>query len=223
MRLILIISFVLPLSIQAAIPTPGSWLVWFGTQNLNKKLFLHTETQIRFYQPGSDLEQVLLRGGLGLNHSSGKAHALAGFCYVYGETYTIDGAKLSTREYRPFQQAVLKHQQNKLVFIHRLRLEQRFLQGAYSDRMRYFLSVNYLLNHQSFEKNTFYLSAYNEVFIQSHRTSIFDQNRIYGALGWAATKGLRLELGYMSQIFSARAKEQIMLVLFQQMNFYKTP
>lgn len=221
MKNFLILFTILTFKINAAATAPGGWMVWFGSQYLKKNVFLLTEAQYRSFHFPDDLEQVLLRTGVGLEHASGKGHALGGFCYMYGEPYASDGTKSINREYRPFQQAFLRQQQGRWIFFHRFRLEQRFMHGSYSNRLRYFFSMNYLLNKESFEKNALYLSAYNEVFLQTHKASVFDRNRIYSAIGWVPKKGLRLEMGYMSQIFSASSRAQFMLVLFQQMNFYK--
>jgi hypothetical protein len=87
--------------------------------------------------------------------------------------------------------------------------------------LRYFLAINLLLNKPAWEKNCFYLSAYNELFVQSRKPDVFDRNRVYGALGWVPKKGLRIELGYMSQMLKNTSREQVMLVLYQQMKWYK--
>jgi hypothetical protein len=221
MNRLLLLILLLPMYLRASTPGPGTWMVWFGTQYVKKRVLLHTEMQYRTYRFPDNIEQVLARTGIGFDHASGKAHAVAGFCFVYAEPYAADGSRFSLREYRPFQQALFRHSSGRLQFIHRLRLEQRFVSDTYSDRFRYFLSLNYLVNKNTFEKNTFYLSAYNEVFLQSRKASLFDRNRIYGALGWVPKKGLRAELGYMIQMLATGSRQQLMLVLFQQMNFYK--
>ena len=117
----------------AAAPEPGAWGVWFGSQYLKKRLFLHTEAQYRCFQFPSNIEQILLRGGLGYDHASGLGHAMAGFCYVYGEPYTAGGEKIITREYRPFQQIMFRQNLGRFIVFHRLRLEQRFTGSSYSD------------------------------------------------------------------------------------------
>jgi len=199
--------------------SPGAWLAWFGSHYVKKNVFLHTELQYRSFHFPSDIEQVLLRTGLGVDLLSGKGHVLSGFCFVYGEPYAADGTRYISREYRPFQQVFFKHQQGRCIFFHRFRLEQRFNQSSYSNRLRYFFSVNCLINQKSFDKQALYLSVYNELFIQSRKTSVFDRNRIYAGVGWVPIKGLRFEFGYMSQILSSSRRNQFMLLLFQQLNF----
>ena len=43
----------------------GNWLIYIGSKQLNTKWNLHHEIQYRNYNAGGDLEQLLLRTGLG--------------------------------------------------------------------------------------------------------------------------------------------------------------
>ena len=43
---------------------------------------------------------------------------------------------------------------------------------------------------------------------------MFDRDRIYGALGYKISKGVKLELGYMSQVFESSSRDQINIATF---------
>ncbi|MGY8944471.1 MAG: DUF2490 domain-containing protein, partial [Flavobacteriales bacterium] len=58
------------------------------------------------------------------------------------------------------------------------------------------------------EKNNYYFSAYNEVFINT-KSTLYDRNRLYGGVGYNINKGLRLELGYMNQFFKNGNRDQL--------------
>ena len=83
---------------------------------------------------------------------------------------------------------------------HRYRFEQRFVEDDFKLRFRYFLSLQIPLSNKKSVDNTYYLSAYNEIFLNT-KTSIFDRNRLYGGLGYHVTKNMRFEVGYMNQFF----------------------
>lgn len=69
-------------------------------------------------------------------------------------------------------------------------------------RMRYFVRATLPLNHKTLEKNTFYLVAWNELFVafgkNTSNDKIWDQNRTFCLLGYKPNweRPVRFELGY---------------------------
>ncbi len=57
-------------------------------------------------------------------------------------------------------------------------------------------------------KGTLYASAYNEIFLNAQGAT-FDRNRVYGGLGYKINNNIRLELGYMNQLFENGNRDQI--------------
>ena len=45
----------------------GNWFVYFGNQKINSKFNWHNEVQYRNYNFAGDLQQLLLRTGIGYN------------------------------------------------------------------------------------------------------------------------------------------------------------
>ena len=80
-------------------------------------------------------------------------------------------------------------------------------------RFRYFLGLKIPLQNNADGNNPLYLSAYNEIFLNT-KSSIFDRNRMYGGFGYQFSKQLRLELGYMNQFFETSSRDQINLIAF---------
>jgi hypothetical protein len=78
-------------------------------------------------------------------------------------------------------------------------------------RFRYFLSLNIPLNKREITEKTIYLSAYNEIFINTEE-EYFDRNRLYGGLGYVVNKNLKLELAYMNQFLYEGSRDQINIV-----------
>jgi long-subunit fatty acid transport protein len=58
-----------------------------------------------------------------------------------------------------------------------------------------------------------YLSAYNEVFLNTE-SDVFDRNRVYVGLGYQLNKNVRIETGYMSQLFENSSRDQFNLITF---------
>lgn len=184
----------------------GNWLIYIGSKQLSSKWNLHHEIQYRNYNAIGDLEQLLLRTGLGYAVGTG-SNVLLGYGYINSENYTGNGnAQQTVEEHRIFQQFINKHGLGKLSLQHRFRFEQRFVEDDFRTRFRYFLSANYPL-----AASNYYLSVYNELFLNGESTA-FDRNRIYGGLGYKVSKGVKIELGYMSQIFKNSGRDQINII-----------
>jgi len=69
------------------------------------------------------------------------------------------------------------------------------------------------LNAQNLEDKTWYLSSYNELFINT-KNDLFDRNRIYFGTGYKLNKAIKFELGWMNQIFSSGSRDQINMIAF---------
>ena len=80
-------------------------------------------------------------------------------------------------------------------------------------RFRYFLSLNIPLKTNETGISPLYLSAYNEIFLNS-KSSIFDRNRVYGGLGYNLNKNIKIEVGYMNQFFETDSRDQINIITF---------
>lgn len=189
----------------------GNWFMYLGNKKLNSNWNIHNEVQYRNYNVVGDMEQLLLRTGIGFNLSPNNNNILLGYGFIRSENYVSTDQKVGNNEHRIFQQFITRQSFNRVSLQHRYRFEQRFLENNFKLRFRYFISVNVALSKPKIEKNTFYLSAYNEVFIQSKENQ-YDRNRVYAGLGYAKNKDFRIELGYMNQLFNKGSRDQINII-----------
>lgn len=218
------ILFVLGISVNAFAQNSnvGNWLIYFGNQSISKRVNWHNEVQYRNYNAIGDLEQLLLRTGIGYNLTEKNNNILAGYGFIKSQPYhSITNEKLDINEHRLFQQYIYKHRLSRVFLQHRLRAEQRFFDNDFRTRYRYFLALNMPLNKSTIEKNALYVSVYNEVFINGNTNTQYDRNRLFGALGFQFSKSLKIELGVMSQIYAKTNRTQFQIVLFNNLPFYK--
>ncbi|UKM65717.2 DUF2490 domain-containing protein [Flavobacteriaceae bacterium GSB9] len=210
----LVLGLMLPFFSQAQDSTLGNWMIYFGNKKLNQKWNIHHEVQYRNYNAVGDLEQLLLRTGLGYTFNEGKSNVLLGYGYILSENYLGNtNDKVSVNEHRIFQQFISKQSIGSVKLNHRYRFEQRFVEEDFKLRFRYFLGVNIPFCKQIEEPRKFYFSAYNEIFLNTE-TSIFDRNRVYGGIGFRVNSNLRLEAGYMNQFFETSGRDQLNLIAF---------
>ncbi len=208
------IMVLLPILLFSQDSNLGNWLVYIGSKKVNDRWNIHHEVQYRNYNAIGDLEQLLLRTGVGYNLTPGNNNFLLGYGFIRSENYINLDDKEGVDEHRIFQQFITKQKIGKFKVQHRYRFEQRFAADKFKMRYRYFLAVNYPVKLGTEESpREWYLSAYNEIFLNS-KDNVFDRNRLYGGVGCRLNKNTRLELGYMNQFFSGSGRDQINLIGF---------
>lgn len=209
--LLLLVTLTYPVYVQSQESNFGNWLIYIGNKKLNSKWNLHNEVQLRNYNAIGDLEQLLLRTGLGYSFNENKNNILLGYGYITSENYIANtNDKFTVNEHRIFQQFTSKQSIGIVSVNHRYRFEQRFVANDFKMRFRYFLAINVPLSK---EKDKYYFSAYNEIFLNT-KTSIFDRNRVYAGLGYKINKNIRLEAGYMNQFFETTSRDQFNIISF---------
>ncbi len=192
----------------------GNWLLYLGNKKINEKVNWHQEVQYRNYNAIGDLEQLLLRTGIGYNLTDNNNNLLLGYGYILSQNYIgATDEKIAITEHRIYQQFITKQTIGSVAVQHRYRFEQRFVEENFKLRFRYFLALNIPLSNTAMIDRTVYLSAYNEIFLNS-KDNIFDRNRLYGGLGYKLNKTLRVELGYMNQLFNRGSRDQINMIAF---------
>lgn len=210
----LTIALMLPFFALSQDSNLGNWLIYIGNKKLNSKWNIHNEVQYRNYNAIGDLEQLLLRTGIGYNLTENNNNLLLGYGYILSENYIGQSDdKVSVNEHRIFQQFTTNQNIGKLSLSHRYRFEQRFVESDFKMRFRYFLGLKIPLQYKEDGNNPLYVSLYNEIFLNT-KSSIFDRNRVFGGLGYKFSEALRFELGYMNQFFETSGRDQINLIAF---------
>ena len=206
--LVLLSFFCTPLFLGAQESDLGAWYLLFGNKKFADKFNWHHEVQYRNFNIAGDLEQLLLRTGVGYDLAD-NANLLLGYGFIRSENFEDE----VVNEHRIYQQLITKQKFNRFKLQHRYRFEQRFVEGDFRLRFRYFLGVNYSLWKESEGPKEWYLSIYDEVFLNTVQ-NVFDRNRLYGGVGYRINKSLRFEFGYMNQFLANGNRDQLNFVCF---------
>jgi hypothetical protein len=202
----------------------GNWFNYFGNQQINKKWNWWNEIQYRNYNFAGDLQQLLIRTGIGYNLTENNNNILLGYGFIHGETYPAGSQnkddKVGTNEHRIYQQFITRQNFGRVFVQHRYRIEERFRETDFIMRYRYFLSLNVPINSKTMSPKAWYASAYNEIFLNG-TSPVFDRNRVYGAIGYVIDRNLKVELGFMTQIQENGSRPQFQMVFFNNLPLKK--
>ena len=194
--------------------------MYFGDHQVKGPWGVHVEGQWRRHDGVSKPQQLLLRPGVNLDVTR---HLMVTLGYAFVDTHRYGEFPVAFRfpEHRVFQQAILRHLAGRVGFVHRYRLEQRFLgemvpepdggtavaNWRHENRFRYMMRGIVPLRGASIEPGSWYVAGYNEIFVNFGKNvaaNVFDQNRAYAALGYDLGAPGRLELGYLHQLLQQR-------------------
>lgn len=176
---------------------PGSWYVYNGFVNFNPKLELFLETQIRTWEPISNIQNFFFRPYLSYNFTPnfqvglGQEYHLN---WTYGEN---EDNKIKTEEYRMTLQTMLFQKINRVSIQHRFRYEFRFLDQAGNQRTRYRIQLGIPITDKNMQKGVVFTTLGNEFMVDTQKELALSQMRTYAMLGYQLSNTTHVQFGYM--------------------------
>jgi hypothetical protein len=144
----LLLTLIFSITTHAQSSDLGNWLIYFGNKKINSQWNWHHEVQYRNYNAIGDLEQLLLRTGIGYNLTENNNNLLLGYGFIHSQNY-LDNTedKVMVDEHRIFQQFITRQSIARVKVQHRYRFEQRWIEDTdFRLRFRYFLALNIPVN-----------------------------------------------------------------------------
>lgn len=193
----------------------GNWNTLNFQYTFAPKWGVMVELQTRLHQPFHNLNYYEQKGGIYYNINK-NFQVLLGTGH-YG-THDLDNFSDGPiiREARIWQQFIISQYLARLKFEHRFRIEERWLNKNFANRFRYRIQLAVPINHEKIEAKTFFVTAFNEVFLTT-KMPHFMRNRAYIGLGYQINKTFGLQGGLIHQynynLEKAGAKKYIFLNL----------
>ena len=190
-----------------------AWASYSGEHAVAGKWGIHFDAQWRRADLGTEWQQYQLRPGLNYDVSD-RLLLTVGYVYTRAYPYGDFPVEEAFPEHRIYQQAVIRHDAGTLRLQHRIRMEQRFIdypppqpqETTYQNRFRYMLRAEVPITRKPDGSPLWYVPVFDEVLIgiaPNYGSRPFDQNRIFGGIGYAAP-GLNIEVGYLNQFIGQR-------------------
>lgn len=187
------------------------WNGVYTKYRIGEKLFYYGEYHLRTRdQLIKNMAQVYLRFGMSyiVNKNLEITGGIVTPFYWAPPEYSNQDLSFDkiVNQFRFWQQALFILPIGKAKLYHQIRTEQRwrrdYLVGAEFDltyRWRYKIASYIPLNSYKFQSGTFFLSVYNEVFIQTGKTVIrnpFEDNRAFLGMGYIFNESIQVQVGY---------------------------
>ena len=153
--------------------------------------------------------QYFLRVGINYNLKSGNRIS-GGLAYQYNLPYDEVSQPYNWPDYRIWEQYLIRKPTKNGMWIHRFRMEQRWLGRKADpasdgfDEFKFENTFRYLIRRNFTLSKKYYAIIYDEIhlrFLTAEPEKILDQNRLFGGIGinLDENKLWRLEVGYMYQ------------------------
>lgn len=193
----------------------GSWYVLSTDMKFNHNIGLHLDMQLRLSDFITTWQQIFFRPGINY-HLNDKMFFNLSYLYLETFPYGKFPAKSRFPEHAIWESFNLKNQYNKIEWISRYQLEQRFIKtpiaidslnykigdAVYSNRFRILNRLSIPFKENSIIDKSFYFTTFDELFINFGKNvakNLFDQNRFFAGIGYKIPKTGRLEVGYLAQ------------------------
>ena len=193
----------------------GTWNTFNIQYSFAPKWGAMLELQTRINKPFHELNYYEQKGGIYYNINK-NFQVLLGIGH-YG-THDIDNFSDGpiVREARIWQQFIISQYLSRLKFEHRFRIEERWQNRIFANRFRYRIQLAVPINHEKIEAKTFFVTAFNEVFLTT-KMPHFMRNRAYIGMGYQINKTFALQAGLIHQynynLQKAGAKKYLFLNL----------
>jgi hypothetical protein len=195
----------------ATIVLPGdSSLKWGG----------YAESQIRENNVFSNYMYYQYKAGISYDIDKNFTVLVGSGRYNIYDYHDLDLGPINT-ENRLWEQITTTQYLYRLKLEHRYRVEQRWVNGAYRNRFRYRINAFIPLNKTKIEANTYFLSLYDEVFLNNAQPN-FETNRISATAGYQVDKSWIVQVGWLNQYNYAPTqsnnKNNLILMLMYRIN-----
>lgn len=170
----------------------GTWYILASNSKVTDNIDVQAQTQFRFYEIASELQQFKIRVG-GTYQFSDSFKAGLGYAYFINDPSYLTEMPENFNEHRLVVDAHLAQGFKKFKLQHRYRFEQRFLEDREDTAwLRYMLKAVYKYSGK------ITLDAYDEVFFNLQGDNVFAQNWLGAGMSYTFTTLIKARVGFQN-------------------------
>lgn len=187
----------------------GAWYILASNSKLSQRVSVQLQTQLRFFEMLSELQQFKIRTGVTYKAVDGLSLAL-GYAYFRNDFSYLSDDPPAFDEHRIVEDILLNHSVGKVKINHRLRLENRFIvQNGETDIRHWYRQL--IKFSMPFAKQ-WTGDIYNEIWLNLDEP-IFAQNWLGGGVTYTISDLMKTRIGYQRIILEGPDFDRILFQL----------
>jgi hypothetical protein len=193
----------------------GAWYIIATNNTISDKISIQAQTQFRFYELASELQQFKIRLG-GTYRFSEKVSAALGYGYFRNDPSYMLEMPENFDEHRLVTDVNFFGSLGAVKLRHRYRMENRFFSNDIdtSTWLRYMLKLSYPINAK------WTIDLYDEVFLNVEQP-VFAQNWIGAGLTYAIADAIKTRIGYQKIQFEGADFDRLLVGITFSTDFRK--
>lgn len=219
--ILLSINFLFVTSASSQEDELGAWYIYNGFFKFSPKIEFFFETQLRNYEVFGQREAFYVRPYFTYNVVENFQLGVSTEYHQHYEYNPEGGDQEFREEFRIDLQAILAQQLGRVSLQHRYRYEFRNINSSGGRRMRYRFQLTVPINKKSLSHKAIFFNTNIEAFINTQPEWDFDQNRLYGGIGYFFTPSLNFQVGYMVRNKTGYTDHRLWFFLTHRMSFEK--
>jgi hypothetical protein len=201
---------------QTVVAPTNTWFTMLNEIKFAKKWSVSLETHERLGGIFKDQGQFLFRPSVDF-HMKPEVIFSLGYTYINVQPYAPYANPVTRLEHNMWEQVLVKYNVGKFSFQNRLREENRWVDKVvfdatdssyrvdgttYANRLRFRWVVKREIAHFKNDRS-FFFQGFDEIWINQNKNlmpSSFTRNWLFMGLGFAFSKDMNIQLGYMDQV-----------------------
>jgi len=171
----------------------GSWYILATNSKVSENLSIQAQTQFRFYEFASELQQFKIRTGAKYRIMEGLSVGV-GYAYFRNDFSYLSETPPSFDEHRIVEDVYLDHNVGNVKVDHRARFENRFIVRDQSTDTRHWFRYMVKLSYPFLDRWS--ADVYNEVWLNVGDEPTFAQNWLGFGLGYKFSDLIKSRVGY---------------------------
>lgn len=171
----------------------GAWYILSSNSKISEKFSVQAQTQFRFYEIASEIQQFKIRTGVKYRVMEGLSVGV-GYAYFRNDFSYLEATPPAFDEHRIVEDVYLDHNVGRVKVDHRARLENRFIVRDQETDTRHWFRYMFKITYPFL--NNWSADVYNEIWLNVGDEPTFAQNWLGFGVSHKINDLLKSRVGY---------------------------
>ncbi len=197
----------------------GAWYILSSSSKLSEKISVGLQTQVRFFELTSEIQQFKIRTGAKYRIMEGLSAGI-GYAYFRNDFSYLSDTPPSFDEHRIVEDIYLDHNIGKVKVDHRARLENRIIVANGDTDTRHWFRYMGKITYPFLD--VWSADVYNEIWLNVGDEPNFAQNWLGLGLSYKFSKLIKSRIGYQRIHLDGPDFDRLILQLHFSLDFTET-